>query len=158
MIDSLQARSVVIADNEPGGGRRVGAPAPATLDRALSTQDRVERFLLEKSLAVFAPTRAIQSNGHAESLYNIHASAKRLRAGLQLFSELFDADELRQVQRQLRRITHALAAIRVLDMNLLLLRRATRRLPVSGLVARVALQPNLLVERAVRLAVGWPVM
>jgi CHAD domain-containing protein len=46
----------------------------------------------------------------------MRVSLRRLRVGLKFFSSLFPAGELKQVQRQLRRITRHLGELREFDV------------------------------------------
>lgn len=86
---------------------------------------RIEAHLLEKLASLFATTGTLD----ADSLHQMRVATRRLRVGLRFFAPLYPAGELKQVQRQLRRLTGALGEVRTLDVNLHLLRKAARRLP-----------------------------
>ncbi|MCG3147799.1 MAG: hypothetical protein PCFJNLEI_01240 [Verrucomicrobiae bacterium] len=94
---------------------------------------RIEALLLEKLAALFAAA------GHldAETLHQMRVATRRLRVGLRFFAMLYPANELKQVQRQLRRLTGVLGEVRTVDVNIHLLRKAARRLPAAtGAVQR----------------------
>jgi len=133
--------------------RRPAAPASAGADRggADALQTRVEDYLLEKLGPIFAPLRGTGNPGDTEVLHRMRVASRRLRVGLQTFTSLFPAGELRQLQRELRRITRLMGAVRTLDVNARLLRSASERLPASTRAARVTLEQHLLVERATRM-------
>src|SRR5271169_6735637 len=90
-------------------------------------QARVEDYLLEKLRLVFDTMRRLGTNGDAESLHRVRVASRRLRVGLRFFSSLFSASELKQVQRDLGRLTRVLGEVRTLDVNARLLRGATNR-------------------------------
>lgn len=131
----------------PRLSKRRSPPAPA-----VALQDRIETYLLHQSRRMFAPLPRVISNGNAEELHQMRVCSRRLRVGLQFFSVLFTQQELKQVQRQLRRITRALGEIRALDVNIRLIRRALSRLPVASRLTVTSLRQNMLLERNVRLA------
>ena len=93
------------------------------MSRSHTLPARIEAHLQAKLAALFAPARAAAA-GQADALHRMRVATRRLRVGLQYFAALFPADELRQVQRQLRRATRTLGEIRSHDVNLKLLRRA----------------------------------
>ncbi|HUK82914.1 MAG TPA: CHAD domain-containing protein [Verrucomicrobiae bacterium] len=114
----------------------------------LELRRRIEEYLLDKTHRLFEPLRTLGSDGNAESLHKMRVSSRRLRVGLRFFSSLFPAGELKQVQRQLRRITRRLGELREFDVDVQLLRKLRRRLPPVARFAGVALEHSLLVERA----------
>jgi CHAD domain-containing protein len=114
-------------------------------------QTRVEEYLLEKLRLIFAPLRAANATGDAEVLHRMRVASRRLRVGFHTFASLFPAGDLKQLQRELRRITRLLGAVRTLDVNARLLRGATDRLPSSTRAVRATLEQHLLVERATRM-------
>ncbi len=114
-------------------------------------QARVEDYLLEKLRLVFDTMHLLGTNRDAESLHRVRVASRRLRVGLRFFSSLFATRELKQVQRDLGRLTRVLGEVRTLDVNVRLLRGATNRLPPSTLRARAMLEQNLLVDRVTRM-------
>ena len=115
-------------------------------------QDRVEAYLLEKAAKLFDALRRMQHNSNANELHRLRVSSRRLRVGLRFFAPLFDAAELRQVQRQLRRVTRGLGEIRALDVNRQLVRRLAHDLPPAAGAVRTALEQRLRTDRAARAA------
>lgn len=128
---------------------RVPAAHPARTRRGL--QPRIEQYLLDKVQGLFDPLKRLGSDGNAESLHRMRVSSRRLRVGLRFFASLFPAGELKQIQRQLKRITDRLGAIREFDVDVQLLRKLERRLPPAARPDSVALQHSLLAERTRRL-------
>lgn len=98
---------------------------------------QIESHLLEKTRRLFEPV----DDADVEVIHRMRVASRRLRVGLRCFASLFPENELTQIQRQLRRTTRALSAIRTLDVNAQLLRRA----PASP--ARTTLIRSLLAER-----------
>jgi CHAD domain-containing protein len=119
---------------------------PADLQRG------IEKYLMTQSSQVFAPAVDVAAKADADALHQMRVHSRRLRIGLQFFSALFDPGELRQMQRQLRRLTRTLGEMRTLDVNVQLLRRAATHLPAATRPARTTLEHALLAERIVRLA------
>ena len=107
---------------------------------------RIEAHLNEKVGEMFGPARGAAS-GQSVALHRMRVATRRLRVGLRYFSELFPADDLRQVQRQLRRATRALGVIRSVDVNLLLLRHAPRYLPAATTAVQRKLTGELVAGR-----------
>ena len=69
--------------------RRPARGLPPTIPaRTGNAQDRIERYLLETSLAVFSPVRSIQSNGHADSLHKMRVS--QLEPSIRLLTRALD--------------------------------------------------------------------
>jgi CHAD domain-containing protein len=104
---------------------------------------RVEAHLQEKLHALFAPA----GNTGIVALHDMRVASRRLRVALRCFASLFPEQELKQVQRQLRRTTQTLGNIRALDVNLQLLRTAAKRLPASTAAVQRKLAGELLADR-----------
>lgn len=122
----------------------------ATLNISAGVQARIETYLQEKSRLLFGPADEVGSNGNAEALHQMRVASRRVRVGLKFFNALFPEGELRQVQRQLRRVTRTLGDIRTQDVNIQLLRKAVRRLPATHQPAGELLLHTALAERAAR--------
>ena len=116
------------------------------MSRSNTLAVRVEAHLQAKLAALFEPVRAAAS-GDAAALHAMRVATRRLRVGLRYFAELFSANELRQVQRQLRRATRILGKIRTLDVNLQLLRPAVKYLPAGTAAVQCKLTGELLATR-----------
>lgn len=93
------------------------------MNRSTTLPARIEVHLQDKLATLFAPARAA-ATGNADALHRMRVATRRLRVGLQFFAVLFPDNELRQVQRQLRRTTRTLGKIRTIDVNHRLLRKA----------------------------------
>lgn len=119
---------------------------------AASPVAAVEVYLLAKAEALFGAVATLGRRDDAEALHKMRVSSRRLRVGLRFFAALFEARELREMQRQLRRVTQELGEIRAVDVNRQLLRKLTPKLPPATVAARAALEEALLVERARRAA------
>ena len=116
------------------------------MSRSNTLAVRIETHLQAKLAVLFEPVRAAAS-GDAAALHAMRVAARRLRVGLRYFAELFSANELRQVQRQLRRTTRILGKIRALDVNLQLLRPAVKYLPAGTAAVQRKLTGELLATR-----------
>ena len=90
---------------------------------------RIEAYLLEKTRRLFV---AAPDLNDAENVHRMRVASRRLRVGLEFFAVCFEAHELKQAQQQLRRLTRTLGAVRSLDVNLDLLRKAGGESAGSG--------------------------
>lgn len=106
--------------------------------------DRIESYLWEKSCRLF-PTSPDLDN--PEIIHRMRVASRRLRVGLEFFTAIYDSRELKQILQQLRRLTRALGAIRVLDVNLDHLRKASVLLPPDTTQIRLALERQFTRER-----------
>jgi len=116
-------------------------PSHAT---AYSLQERIETYLLSKADALFAPAGTVVKAGDLDAVHQMRVASRRLRIGLRCFSVLFPEQEVRQVQHQLRRATRLLGAIRSLDINLQLLRKAAKHIPAGTTAVQRKLTGELL--------------
>lgn len=113
---------------------------------------RIEAHLQDKlrSMFVFAPRVAATTD--VEALHKMRVASRRLRVGLRYFENLFPEDELKQVKRQLRRVTKSLGKIRNIDRNTQLLRQSARRLPVTTVTLQRKLISQLVALRTAEVA------
>jgi CHAD domain-containing protein len=109
---------------------------------------RIETHLQEKLRAMFTYAPRVAATTDVEALHKMRVASRRLRVGLRYFEDLFPPDELKQVQRQLRRLTKALGRIRNIDRNSQLMRQAAKRLPVSTCAVQRYLIGELVARRA----------
>ena len=93
------------------------------MNRSTTLPAAIAAHLQDKLATLFVPARAA-ATGNADALHRMRVATRRLRVGLQFFAVLFPDNELRQVQRQLRRTTRILGKIRTIDTNHRLLRKA----------------------------------
>jgi CHAD domain-containing protein len=107
---------------------------------------RIENHLQAKVAALFAPA----TKSGIEVIHQMRVGSRRLRVALRCFDGLFPEQELKQVQRQLRRTTRTLGKLRTLDVNLLQLRRAAKHLPANTVAVQRKLTGELLAERTQR--------
>jgi CHAD domain-containing protein len=107
---------------------------------------RIEAHLQDKLQAMFLPAHAAVT-GDIDAVHELRVATRRLRVGLRYFATLFPAAELRQVQRQLRRVTRTLGEIRTRDVNLQLLRRAAKHLPAGTVEVQRKLTGELRTAR-----------
>lgn len=107
---------------------------------------RIDAHLQDKLAALFEPARATAA-GNDAALHAMRVATRRLRVGLRYFAALFPASDLRQIQRQLRRVTRTLGAIRSIDVNLALLRRAAKYLPAGTAAVQRKLTGEFLAVR-----------
>ena len=114
--------------------------------------ERIEDWLLAKVDILFGAAAELGHSGDIEPLHKMRVHSRRLRVGLRFFAVLFNAAELRQVQRQLRRVTRGLGEIRALDVNRQLLHKLAPDLPPAANAARAALEQRLRADRAARTA------
>ena len=112
----------------------------------IALQARIEAHLQNQLRAMFLPARGAPI-GQADAVHKMRVATRRLRVSLRYFTELLPASELRQVQRQLRRATRTLGAIRSLDVNLQLLLQAAKHLPASSAAVQRKLTGELLAAR-----------
>jgi len=107
---------------------------------------RIEAQLQDQLRAMFLPARAA-ATGNVVAVHDLRVATRRLRVSLRYFAALFPPSELRQIQRQLRRATRTLGAIRAHDVNLQLLRRAAKYLPVGTAAVQRKLTGEFLAAR-----------
>ncbi|MEI6084365.1 MAG: CHAD domain-containing protein [Verrucomicrobiota bacterium] len=105
--------------------------------------ERLEAHLLEKLASLFAAPGDLDT----DSLHQTRVATRRLRVGLRFFAALYPEGELKQVRRQLRRLTGVLGEVRTMDVNIHLLRKAARRLPASTAAAQRKLVAGWLAAR-----------
>jgi len=123
------------------------------MSRTTTFPTRIEAHLQAKLHAMFVPMR-LASTGNAEAVHEMRVASRRLRIALRYFAALFPASELRQIQRHLRRTTRTLGEIRSLDVNLKVLHKAAKQLPVSTIAVQRKLTGELLALRHERLNAG----
>ena len=116
------------------------------MSRSITLPARIESHMQDRLRAMFEPVPAA-TRGDGAALHAMRVATRRLRISLRYFDALYPADELRQIQRQLRRATRILGEIRSLDVNLQLLRQAGKSLPAGTAAVQRKLTGELLAAR-----------
>jgi len=98
--------------------------------------EQIEQYLLEQTRRLFPESPDLDD---AETVHRMRVASRRLRVGLEVFADGFDPRECRQLLRQIARLGDALGVVRVLDVNLTLLRGGSVRNIPSNRAEQLAL-------------------